>query len=341
MAQEDDPPPGASGGRFSPDKLRAAARTLLALAAEHESREGTLVFPHGFDWLTNGRGTEVTVVLDADGREHRLLTVPEVTAFPGLADGAGDASRLRRERSTGCLARAVECLLAEHRHRVEDVAEDEAAAIEAVEAPRIIAAVRRAAARGRMSLQDAVKALPVLDASLPWPWLHEVDRLLKTGTAVPAESEGRTEDTDPRHVPVFHPDDRAALVLLVVVAAQTHEAGRRGRQPLDLTTQIAAVARELDKRRGRVRSSNYEEVVRAMLRVAAQPVDARGPTSAPDLATEVRDDEDRPTSPERAARKNQLRHSAYYALAALECGGDLTAAVDEAEPLRTKPKSKL
>jgi hypothetical protein len=340
MAQEEHAPPSTTDGRFSPDELRAAARTLLALAAEHESRGGTLVFPHGFDWLTSGRGTEVTVVFDADGREHRLLTVPEVTAFPGLADGAGEASRLRRERGTGCLARAVECLLAEHRHRVEDVAEDEAAAIEAVEAPRIIAAVRRAAARGRMPLHDAVKALPVLDASLPWLWLHEVDRLMKTGTAVPAENEGRTKDTDARHVPVFHPDDRAALVLLIVVAARMHGAGQRG-EPLDLETQIAAVARELDKRRGRVRSSNYDEVVRAVLRVAAQPVDARGPTSAPDLATEVGDDEDRPTSPERAARKNQLRRSAYYALAALGCGGDLTAAVDEAEPVRTKPTFKV
>lgn len=339
MAQENER--RASGARFTSNELRAAARTLLALAAEHEWREGTLPIPHGFDWLTDGRGTEVTVVTDAGGHEHRLLVVPEVTAFPGLADGTGDYSRLRRERGAGFLARAVESLIAEHRHRVEDVAEDEAAAIEAVEAPLFFDAIKRAAARGRMPVHEARKASPVLDASLPWVWRDEIARLLATDVNVPAESDGgRTGDNEARALPVFHPGDRAELVLLVVVAARLHGAGRR-REPLDLETQIAAVARELDKRRGRVRSSNYDEVVRAVLRVAVQPVDARGPTSATDLAGEVRDDEDRPTSPERAARKNQLRRSAYYALAALGCGGDLTAAVDEAEPLLTKPTSKL
>jgi hypothetical protein len=325
MAQENASPPGATGGRFSPDELRAAVRTLLALAAEHEWREHTFQTPVGFDWHADMRGAEVI------GGRYPVVIVPDEASFPGLDDGAGVHAVARVERGRLVLARVVEVLLQEHDEREDDVGLDTAARLEAEHGASLVEA-----------LKLVRKGESPLHAGLPPAWLGDVAQL---SSERPDNIPG-FPPTPPLEVPEetyaaglllpLKRELRRDLVLLFVVAANHFAVGGRAGPALDVKAQVAAVAAALDQRRSRFQKAVYDELVRALLRAALPPRGALGPTSATHLANEVVHDHDRPTTSSRAARKNRRRRATLYALAALG-SSDLVAAVDVAEPMQSSP----
>lgn len=285
------------------EELRAAVRTLLALAAEAEWEEGTLEVPDGFPWLGQARAERI----DA-GSYPLLVTQADAFDVPGLERGLGVRVAQRKKRAVSALVHVVSLLSAEAHARDADRLHDDAAWLEGEHGEMLHTAIKRAR-HGATVLDDSVPAVLTDEA--------------RTLTAlVPAASS--------QAVAAGFLEGKARAELISLFAAV---AGRLPRAPIGRDVLLKRLADSLDQAATRFDKSTYGDLVRAMLR-AVVPVDlALGGSSARTLADDVREDSDRPTSRSPIARRNQRLRAALYALSALACPGDLSGALQQAEPV--------